>query len=430
MIYIAFILVLFLFVLSYFLFQRNILNPSVILCSVFLVSLSFTIFNQKNWGISFADETVFIIVITILAFIAGNILSSLKRKKRIENLYFLELAPFSYKVIIVLDFLLIMLLFFYFKATYHLSLVAGNSLGYEKMLIYARLAKLNFYTISKFNNYSFFFAKSVTYINFFIFSYLKIYKKKFFSILYLLTPLPIYSGFIILSTGRTDFIYLFVYMFVVYFILYQKKLNFSKKLNKRIIMYGVMMLFVFFGIFIIVGSFRGSSSSIKIIDKISIYTGSSLAGLNDYLINGRINTNIKTYFGQNTLFKIYNILRKIGFEIPNFYAPYDFITFKNGNTTNIYSAIRRYIEDFGALGLLFVSMILGFIYGKFFEYASYRKNNFFILILYASLCYPIFEFPIEERFFMTLFPTNIIYDIIFLGVIYYIMVYKKFIRKK
>ena len=72
MIYLLFIGMLILFFVSFFLFQKNILNPSVILCSVFLVSLFFTILNIKNWEIKLHSNTVLLILETVIAFILGN----------------------------------------------------------------------------------------------------------------------------------------------------------------------------------------------------------------------------------------------------------------------------------------------------------------------------------------------------------------------
>ena len=187
-----------------------------------------------------------------------------------------------------------------------------------------------------------------------------------------------------------------------------------------------MSLIIFFIIFLLTGIFTGKTQDRKIFDILSKYTGSSLPAFNIYLNSPKVQNQ---YFGENTLFLIYGILRKLGYEIPKLYAPYEFVYF-GGIGTNIYSAIRRYYEDFGIEGLLLITFLLGIFYGIFFYYASYKKNNFFVLILYAAFCYPIFMFPIDDLFFMSLFPNGFIYNFIALGITYYFLIYRNIKKEK
>lgn len=427
MIYLLFVGVLVLFFVSFFLFQKNILNPSVILCSVFLASLFFTILNIKNWEITLHSNTVLLILETIIVFILGNSTIYLlpKKYKTFIEEERVEIKVPSFKTILIIDIILLIFLYKYFQEVYNLSLIGGNPGGYDVMLIYAREAKWKFHDVSRFSTFGLYFAKSVSYICFFIFSYIGIFKKFSFKNIFLLSPIIIYCGFIILSTGRTEFIYLLVYTLVSFFILYEQKYNFNPKIIKIIITCGIISLIIFFIIFTLIGLFNGRMQSGKIFKTISFYSGSSIPALDIYLNSPKIPNN---YFGENTLFGVYNVLRKFGYKIPLLYAPYEFVYFGD-IMTNIYTAIRRYYEDFGIFGLNLITFLLGSFYGIFFDYSSYKKNNFFILILYASFCFPIFEFPIEERFFLMLFPTAFVYNLIFLGVLYYFLVYRN-IKKK
>lgn len=428
MIYVLFIGILILFFISFFLFKKNILNPSVILCSVFLVSLFFSILNIKKWGISFHLNTVLIILETIIIFMLGNSVIYLLPKKKLNYISDNKICikPTSLKIIILINIIFIILLYKYFQETYRLSIIGGNPGGYNLMLAYARKAKLNFNSVSRLLSYSVFFVKAISYICFFIFSYVTIFGKFKIKNLFLLSPTIIYCGFIILSTGRTAFIYLLIYVLIVYFILYQQKYNFSCKITKKIIFYGIISFIIFLIIFNLSGALKGSVlTKERILSRISVYVGSSLPAFDIYLNSTKVSNK---YFGENSLFLIYNILRKLGYGIPKLYIPYEFVYF-GGIETNIYSAVRRYYEDFGIEGLFFIVFLLGIFYGIFFHYASYKKNNFFILILYATLCFPVFEFPIEERFLMYIFPQGIIYNIFSLGIVYYFLVYRNIKRR-
>ncbi|MCF2638631.1 oligosaccharide repeat unit polymerase [Fusobacterium varium] len=420
MIYILFLGILTLFFISFFLFKKNILNPSVILCSSFLCTNFIAILNQKKWKIVYSYETIFLIWLTIIIFIIGNILAylflRLLKIKKSKRMNYLIDKNFFNKVML-LNIILIVLLIKYFKDTYKLSLLVGNDKGYDMMLYYVRYAKLNFFSLSKFNLFSFYLAKITSYVCFFIFSYKSIFNKLKFRYFYLLIPTVIYFCFIILTAGRGDFIYLIVYMLCIFSILYLKKKNFKLIANIKILILGIFSILIFFIIFILSGYFTKKSYNRDLLEVISVYAGSSLPALNIFLNSKKIIKN--TYFGENTLFLIYNILRKFGYDIPKFYEPYEFVYF-GGVSTNIFSAIRRYYEDFGIYGLLLIVLILGFMYSIFFYYASYRNNNF-ILISYSIYCYPIFDFAIEERFFMTLFPQGIVYNLVTLCIIYYFL---------
>ncbi|MDY5795752.1 MAG: O-antigen polymerase [Fusobacterium gastrosuis] len=432
MIYILFIGLVFLFIFSYCIFKKNLLNPSVVLCSVFMISTFFFMLNYKKWGIYINEKTILIIFLTIISFIAGNLLiyfnHNSKKYKILKKQDINTTITIGIKKTILIDLLLLVGLKFYIKNVYEISLLGGNTGGYENMLFYARQAKLNFYDINRVSINIFYFTKAISYIyiyNFLNFTFQKGLKLKK---IYLLSPVIIYLVFLIFSTGRTELIYLFIYSLTIYFVLLYRQYNFDTKINKKIIIYSLLSWGVFIIFFFISGKILGRSDS-KMFYSISRYTGSSIAALNSFLNNNIENNNI--YFGQNTLFSIYSILRKLNRDIPNFYAPYEFVYF-NDMRTNIYSAIRRYTEDYGMVGLYSITFFLGAFYGRFFDYVTYKKKNF-LLIMYSVFSFPIFEFPIEERFFMVLFPSGFINNFIFIGSLYYILIYrpsKKYKRKR
>ncbi|MDD7409789.1 O-antigen polymerase [Fusobacterium gastrosuis] len=426
MIFILFIGILFLFILSFFLFKKNILNPSVVICSVFLVSLLFSILNINNWNLKFNLETVLIVLYSLIVFILGNTLVIVLKMKNINIFEETEIRKGSFYLHFLVMILLSLLIIPYFKGTYQLSIIGGNPGGYDKMLMYTRKAKLSFYNIGKFNTLSLYLARAVSYISIYIFSHVTIFKGFKFKNLYLLMPTIIYSIFLILTTGRNYFIYLTAYILVIYFTLFQRKYKFNKKLYKTIIVYGIVGLTLFIIIFLAAGFLTGKTQRRGVFEEISLYVGSSIPALNLYMENERIAPEL---FGQNTLFRIYNILRKLGYSIPQLYAPFEFVNLNERLTTNIYTGIRRYYQDFGFIGLTVMMYFLGAFYGIFFHIVCYAKKSRFKMILYATFCYPIFEFVIEERFFMTLFPTEMFYNMIFLGVVYYFYVYRISLKK-
>ena len=102
----------------------------------------------------------------------------------------------------------------------------------------------------------------------------------------------------------------------------------------------------------------------------------------------------------------------------DFYAPYDFVEF-NGISGNVYTAIRRYHQDLGIVGLYGLMFFLGFFYAFF--YLLVNKRSCFGLLLYAYIIAPIVEISIEERFFMSILTHSKIPIIIllYLGYIFF-----------
>ena len=215
MIYILFIGLVFLFVFSYYIFKRNLLNPSVVLCSVFLISTFFLTLNYKEWGVNINEKTVLVIFLTIFSFMMGNLLiyfnKKLKKVKILKKEEVNIISTIGIRKTLIIDFLLLIGLIFYIRNVYEISLLAGNPGGYENMLFYAREAKLKFYDINRISINIFYFAKAVSYIH--IYSFINFTLQKGLKIrkLYLLSPLVIYLVFLVFSTGRTELIYLFIY---------------------------------------------------------------------------------------------------------------------------------------------------------------------------------------------------------------------------
>jgi oligosaccharide repeat unit polymerase len=191
----------------------------------------------------------------------------------------------------------------------------------------------------------------------------------------------------------------------------------NKKSTWKVLFAGVSGILLFIVIFILAGFFRGwRTNKLSIWYNISQYTGGSIPALNDYLLNPRPPNG---YFGENTLFGIYSLLRKLGFNYPAFYPPYEFTRFYDMGT-NVYTAIRRYLEDYGYFGLYLIMMFLGFFYSLFFLIA--KKRNDFLLLLYAGVFFPIVELSIEERFLTVGMTATNFFFMFVLALTYYVII--------
>ena len=150
----------------------------------------------------------------------------------------------------------------------------------------------------------------------------------------------------------------------------------------------------------------------------------SIPSLDEYLTNFRPHG---SYFGENTLFGVYRFMGHFSDSIPQLYAPYDFICF-NDTCGNVYTAIRRYHEDYGYKGLYIIVFIISFIYRLVFNYCQYKYN--FILLLYAMYCFPFVELSIEERFFMSIFSPSTIFVVVLTYIMFKLLITYDNVQRK
>ncbi|NSB26268.1 hypothetical protein [Clostridium saccharoperbutylacetonicum] len=74
MIYILLFTMILFLVLSYRVFDRDIISPSVIVCIMFIICITFATYNIDNWGIDYQFKTYMILFLGLLSFIITGII--------------------------------------------------------------------------------------------------------------------------------------------------------------------------------------------------------------------------------------------------------------------------------------------------------------------------------------------------------------------
>lgn len=440
MIYLLFAALLLLTLLAFVASNRNILAPWVILCSMFSVSTFLAMLNADYWDFTIDPLTAVIILTALISFGVGQLLVTHFTEKRQRDLCGGRTEPCAPGVphplrrktqrdpierpvwqVLLITFVLFCMLLFYLYKKYQLSITAGNPGGFSMMLQYVREAELHFQTIGKIANLFAVIAQIAAYFFAFVFLYNTIHcglKARWCA---LVLPFVIYLPFQIFSAARTGFIRDIVYLIVVGCVLYQQKTRWNYWNTVKIIVLGVIALGAFLLIFRFTGFMKDSGSGVSAFYSISKYMGGSIPCFNDFVLHPREES---LYIGNNTLFPIYSILRQLGFNLPQLYAPYDFTDFAT-MSTNIYTGLRRYIEDYTYAGMYVIMFGLGMLYGGAFNYVKNRPQAKFALMLYATTCYPVFEMSIEDRFFLSVISTNTVYQVCLLAILYYVFIYRQ-----
>lgn len=426
MIYLLLILLICLDIFVYILFDRNILSPSVIGITMFVVSTFLAVLYKNKWDYAFHISTVLIIITALMFLSAGELLVrlNLHRYSQFRYINYKENEAINISFIKILFILIIfsLLLIIYYKDTVRLACEAGYKKGQGVlMLAYARIGQLNekgkFHPRSRFCNYTFTFIKCIAYVFTYIFLYNKIVCKQKHCFKYLL-PFFLFIPYVVLTTGRTEFIYIAVLWIILGSCFFMQTKQWNPRYTFKIVKIALVGIFLFFVAFILAGMQRSSTLGEHVFDTIAAYAGGSIPSL-DYYFN-EYNSSPNEYFGQHTLFGIYDFVRIFDKSIPKFYKPYDFVYF-NSFGGNVYSIIRRYHQDFGFFGLYFMMFFLGVFYSLFFLCVNNSRKNS-KLLLYTMFFFPIVEMSIEERFFMNVISWGSINITIFLIIIFRLFV--------
>jgi oligosaccharide repeat unit polymerase len=431
MIYVLLALLIALGVGAFILFEKNILSPSVMACGVFFISTSVAALNSRAWNFVMAPITVVVIATALTAFCAGEfaahrIYALFAKKKQPPSLTLPDkpiIVP--WQITLVLCVLIAGMLAYFYTETVNYAMRYGYEKGNANLLSIVYSANVNALKTGTqirnlLANQCMYFTRAVAYF----FSYCFLFNIVFFGMrkdmMVLLLPNILFIPFIILTAGRTEFIKLFTVWIYIGSLFYLQKNHWKIKASLKIIAVFILCAAVFSVVFLSAGVLRGWSSNIQsLLRYLSLYTGGSVYALDYFLLNPPTQAN--TYFGEHTLLGFYNALRRLGFEFPPFYPPLEFIPRDyHAISTNVYTAIRRYIQDFHYVGMYLTVFFIGSFYSLFFLLVKNRQN--ILIVVYASIFYAIAEFSIEERFFMEVVSTITIRNILFLAAFHYLII--------
>ncbi|MEK4326636.1 O-antigen polymerase [Paenibacillus sp. FSL R7-0312] len=434
MLFILFVSLLILTCILLYLNDGDPLAPSSLSSEMFTLSTLVALLNQKKWGVEYSAYTIIVILTGLIAFSIGAFfVKNIIGKKKIvhqfkqENIYALnkKLIYIKPNVVILILFFMIIITFFHVKKTYEISLIMGNTGGFMTMLQYARIAYI--YTdISVGNILAIlgFMVGGLGYIFVFILIYNFIYfGKKSLKMIYFL-PVIVYIILATMGTGRTVFIRFMVAILTIAVLLWFEKKNIKKlKMSYviRILMIAIFAVIAFFIAFQLLGTLTGKTGEASTLDMLSIYSGSSIPALNIFLDNNSVNGNI---FGSESFHSLYSTLNKLGLNFPDDTIHLSFVDFINGYRTNIYTALRTYIFDFGYTGMILIQFIMGVLFSLYYTNIKNGGLNYIFIIIYGYLNYGLAIQAIEDELLRSFMSVTQIFELLFIVVFYRILIKK------
>lgn len=422
MIYILFFSLVAMAILAYVFERKDILSPWVITCIMYTISTFFAMVNINRWQFTLSSGTVLVILSGLVAFGLGTLLFSYLFHKESASIFrpkrLLASSEITYKeidipywLILAVCGMLILIFGYLFVKTYQFSVQEGNTQGLAQMMRYARNGFIQpGKGLGRLANHMVLINECLQLIFLFFFMHNCIlcrFRKKW--LLYL-CPVGIVVAAQILGTGRTFMIMLLSTILLFGFLMFNLRWGWNSKTTIRIIMLGCIALILFFAVFTLLGYLTGKSKVRGVWDTISLYTGLSIPSLDVYLSKPRVPSDV---LGKETLYGLRTILKTLGFDIASEVRHLEFSEFANGISGNVYTNLRRYINDYGYAGMLVLQFIVGSAYSLFYNYLKSQKKVGFPLILYSMLFFPLVMQGIDELLLSSMVNTTTIYKIIY-----------------
>lgn len=418
MVYIlAFILLIMLIVVLY-INKWDIISPWVISVAMFFLSVSVAALNVKNWEFDVTFKCMAVIIGALLAFGLGE-----KTVERFFQKYPISADKKTYiwdieiPVWITCVISIFMLLGFVivFKRAYELSLEAGNPGGFRHMLGYVRSVMITPGNhMGRLCNHIIILSQSIAYVYLWVgINNILAHKIKMRHAVQIM-PIILYLGMAATGAGRNFLIQMFAYVLIIFLFLSHGGKGWTVRDVVKVIIIAGSVIGLYLVLFLILGYLKGSGMQ-KVSNTLSSYIGSSIANLNEFISRPR-EENI--YIGKETLYGLYSVLRKFGVNLPDnvYHLEYSVVS-------NVYTALRRYISDYGYVGLAVIQVYIGMMYSAFYSIIKRRRNGLAI-ILYGWIMHPLAIQAIEEVLMVRYVNTTSIYFIVYLLIIYYILIVK------
>lgn len=403
--------------------NKDIISPWFLTCLSFFASVFFLILVSPTWGINVQSNTVWIILSAVAFFGVGEVLAQTLwnragyksvRYFNCENSY-IPVSSLKYGLVLAAETAMLALYIyksFVLVKSQFVSSQLSEMMAYLRFLLIHTDASLGLLGIMCYYlGFSFSLVAAFVLINNLL--VIKRWEKK-----NLLLAGMILEGFVFLffSASRYVFIIYLVAVAIIYINRLRATGSTRKIVNIKGMSYAIILGVLGLSLFFVIGLFVGKNTG-NAFDAVAAYVASPIAALNEF-ING--NGQGSQGWGGETLLGVRNMLRRFGFEVQTQSRMLEFIEFGNGDnyTTNVYTSLRRYLNDFGFAGMCMVQMLFGFVFSLLYMVSFNKKKSVFI-ILYAYLNYKLVLQFFDEEFLTTFVSIDEILSIICLVAVYY-----------
>lgn len=425
-------------ILSYSFFNKDLFSPTVMICISFMISIVLLFFNVERWSINLGIETIgCILVVIITSFVVEGYVKKLAlRKINLVNKSekkFLKINGYMYIVLLGFSILEIAL---FWNEVVRISELARN-MGYNGDILFNyRQITAHSTNLSAAEMMSPIIVQGSKIVM--AFSYISIYifinnvfvnRGRIKDNIRYIIPFILYFVLTIMNASRITLISFFVSCIVMFYILLNKRDRWKVNYSVKFIKIGIISFIIVIVGFVSLSYTVGRHTNNTFFETVSVYLGAPILLFDLYLKSPKISN---MYFGQETFVNLYKSLHKLNIidSYPSFQTEFRYI---NGyNLGNVYTGMRRPIQDFGYIGLILVIAIFvgiySYIYYKKIRGSKARPGKEIDVFIYSYFYYSLTLFAIDFIPYSFFTFGNIITIIIMVIFYKYLVVYD--IKKK
>lgn len=436
MIYVLTIVIALLLVLVYFLKNGDFMSPSFLITGGFFLCVLFAVPLASKYAIHININTVIMVVLFLLFYYLGDacgMLSLLKYKKskRVFDVKYIYISKLKTYIYIIFAFATIIQ--FYFAvvkavggsswlevmALYRYKTAYQNQTG-ESVVIPAAISLFRFIVI----------YCSYLYLYVLINNYLAKKKIEYRYVVAVVIGL----GNTLIGASRLDLVRLPIAAIVIFMLISYTSGKIKRNMNIkgliRVLGIAIIVLFLFSSLRSVVGR----SSALSLVEYLGGYIGAPMINLDSFLQKPIRNTDL---FGKETFWGIYNFLGNLTKNSKYFYDyTLEFNSINGQGMGNVYTSIRMYYADFGIIGTVILSIVLGFVFSIYYETLSRGKRIVikdmgrlfpksvvnFKLIVYSMIIYSVLLAFYADWFYSQVLSWAVVKGIIIIWIAKYILI--------
>lgn len=396
-------------VIAYASSEHDIFHPWLIVTVSFLGCTILAMLNLDYWQYGFHANTCLVIMAAIMCFGLGSALASYALGTKSNS----KMPEFPIQVLEVLPIIVgvFMLVLAVVSAVelHKISVAYGNTDGYLGMIgAVRRLIEARVIAAPRITAYCGLISLSAATCFMYVYLHNLIYFGRRYTSMALLLPVATYFPHVILSTERAGFMVIILVALTMAGVMYQQRYGSSARNNLRLATVMGIAALCFFGMFFLAGSltWKGISAERGPFHIISHYGGAQIPALDAYL--NSVEQPDSLWIGMHSLTGVYGNMRSMGVDVPNDGFIFDFVAFNNVDT-NTYTALRRYIQDYGFVGMGLICFLLGLVYTSVYYHLKKGRLGGFALMLYALLSWPLFTMGRTDNFLTGVLSSRTVY---------------------
>ena len=445
---------------TYNVLKKDLFAPACIVSIVFFISAICALINYNTWNLqNYHAQTVGIILLCLSIFSLTsyivyrifysekfqNKINKTKEKKQYSNKYIIKAKEIIFEnkneekiihinriiqIIIILIFIAVIAYNFY--EIYRISHLNNNPGSFSEMMeVYRKTVSYSVMDISVKSPVLFNQATKVITVISYIYIYIIIRnlfnKDKIKNNLLYIATIVLFFVYSFGTGGRMPLLKLLAFSALICFVFANRKYNWKKDLNMKIISTGAICLVVMLVGFYATKNIVGRRKSFDPLYYVTMYSGGSIKLFDSYLQSPTKKSNI---IGKETFYGINTFLGRFGLSDQNYIKHLEFRYAKNGlSLGNVYTPFRRYYADFGLIGSIILTclfaIIINFIYLYIKEKVAKREdyNKDLFLVLYGFIIYCLFLYSIDDQFYGVILSVNYFSILLITAIMYFLLVY-------